>query len=67
MAAIHRFGLILIVLVIGVLIGCLGWVNAMLILTPLFLMWFMNWDERKYRRFLHQQRKHHYDRYVYRK
>lgn len=55
MFAIRRYALILVVLVIGVLLGTLGIDVALIILTPLVLMWLMLWDEKSYRRSLQKQ------------
>lgn len=55
MFAIRRYALILVVLIIGVLLGTLGMDVALIILTPLVLMWLMLWDEKSYRRSLQKQ------------
>lgn len=49
MKAIRRFGLLLLILVVGMLLGNFGLRNATLIFAPLFIIWFICWDERKYR------------------
>ncbi|KAF1296958.1 hypothetical protein BAU15_15195 [Enterococcus sp. JM4C] len=49
MRAMRRFGFILMVLVIGILLGNIGIRSAILILTPLAILWFTLWDEKKYR------------------
>ena len=48
MKAIRRFGLIIAVLLLGLLIGKLGSLATIVIFSGLFLVWFMLWDERKY-------------------
>ncbi|MGX6969714.1 hypothetical protein [Vagococcus bubulae] len=57
MFAIRRYALILIVLIIGVILGNMGLDVALIILTPLVLLWLMLWDEKSYRR---SQQKHHH-------
>ncbi|MHC5247852.1 hypothetical protein [Enterococcus sp. LJL90] len=49
MIAIRRFGLVLLILVVGMFVGNLGMENAILIVAPLFIIWFILWDEKKYR------------------
>ena len=49
MRAMRRFGFILVVLVVGILLGNIGIRSALLILTPLAILWFLLWDEKKYR------------------
>lgn len=48
MKAVRRFGLIIAVLLLGLLIGNLGSLATIVIFSGLFLVWFMLWDERKY-------------------
>ena len=48
MKAVRRFGLIIAVLSLGLLIGKLGSLATVVIFSGLFLVWFMLWDERKY-------------------
>lgn len=48
MKAVRRFGLIIAVLLLGLLIGKLGSLATVVIFSGLFLVWFMLWDERKY-------------------
>ncbi|MDT2599713.1 hypothetical protein P7D85_07995 [Enterococcus hulanensis] len=48
MKAVRRFGLIIAVLLLGLLIGKLGSLATIVIFSGLFLVWFMLWDERKY-------------------
>ena len=48
MKALRRFGLIIAVLLLGLLIGKLGSLATIVIFSGLFLVWFMLWDERKY-------------------
>ncbi|MBP1044143.1 hypothetical protein I6N95_24335 [Vagococcus sp. BWB3-3] len=57
MVGIRRIGLVFVILVIGICLGSLGVKTALLIVTPLFFLWFMVWDERSYRR---HTRKQHY-------
>ena len=55
MFAIRRYALILVVLVVGIILGTLGLEVALIILTPLVLMWLMLWDEKSYRRSLQKE------------
>ncbi len=48
MEAIRRYGLLLIVLVLGIILGTFGWQSALVVLTPLFMIWLMIWDEKSY-------------------
>ncbi|MGX7203636.1 hypothetical protein [Enterococcus pingfangensis] len=48
MKAVRRFGLVIAVLLLGLLIGKLGSLATIVIFSGLFLVWFMLWDERKY-------------------
>ncbi|EOZ5822285.1 hypothetical protein ACQUI8_000341 [Enterococcus faecalis] len=61
MEAIRRVGFLFFVLVIGIFLGTLGLRLAFMIVTPLFILWFMLWDEKRY------TRKQQQARYVYRK
>ena len=63
MDAIRRVGFLFFVLVIGIFLGTLGLRLAFMIVTPLFILWFMSWDEKRYTR----KRKQQQARYVYRK
>jgi hypothetical protein len=49
MKAMRRFGFILLVLFLGILIGNFGIQTALLVFAPLFTLWFMLWDDKKYR------------------
>jgi len=40
----------LVVLIIGILLGNMGIDVAIIIVTPLVLIWLMLWDEKSYRR-----------------
>ena len=44
MEAIRRVGFLFFVLVIGIFLGTLGLRLAFMIVTPLFILWFMSWD-----------------------
>lgn len=48
MKAIRRGGLLFVVLIIGIFLGTLGLRSALLIVSPLFIIWFMLWDEKRY-------------------
>jgi len=49
MKAIRRFGLMLAVLLIGIIIGNFGMLTAILIVCPLFTFWLILWDDKKFR------------------
>ncbi|MEY8444720.1 hypothetical protein [Enterococcus ratti] len=49
MKSMRRLGLVLMVLFSGIIIGNFGIRPALLVFTPLFTLWFMLWDEKKYR------------------
>lgn len=65
MTAIRRIGAILVVLLIGIFLGFLGWKNALLVVAPLILLWLMSWDEKRYRNFEKEQ--YYQEHYAYRK
>ena len=66
MRAVRRGGLLFLVLLIGIFLGTLGLQSALLIVSPLFILWFMAWDERRYSQ--QQRRRHIRSEYtVYRK
>ncbi|WP_159721825.1 hypothetical protein [Enterococcus sp. CSURQ0835] len=48
MKAVKRFGLVIVFLLLGTLIGQLGSVVTIIFFSGLFIVWFMLWDERKY-------------------
>ena len=66
MIHIRRAGLIFFILILGIFIGSLGAKTALLIVTPLFVFWFMLLDEKSYRRHLnmrdHYEEENHYQR-----
>ena len=64
MKAIRRGGLLFVVLVIGIFLGTLGLRSALLIVSPLFIIWFMLWDEKSY---VHTRNKSDHQQYIYRK
>ena len=49
MKSMRRLGLVLMVLFLGIVIGNFGIRPALLVFVPLFALWFMLWDEKKYR------------------
>ncbi|MBL1224649.1 hypothetical protein [Enterococcus sp. BWR-S5] len=64
MKSVRRGGFIFFVLFIGIFLGTLGLKSALLIVGPLFIIWFMLWDEKRYS----QQRRRQEEHYtVYRK
>lgn len=64
MKAIRRGGLLFLVLIIGIFLGTLGLRSALLIVSPLFIIWFMLWDEKRYTQ---NRKKNEQQHYVYRK
>lgn len=64
MKAIRRSGLLFFVLIIGIFLGTLGLRAALLIVSPLFIIWFMLWDEKRYTQ---AKKKNDYQQYTYRK
>ena len=58
MKSMRRLGLVLIVLFLGIVIGNFVIRPALLVFVPLFTLWFMLWDEKKYRQ---SERRRHYD------
>ncbi len=65
MNGIRRFGLMLGILTIGAFIGLLGLKNIFLILAPLFLLWFILWDDKSYHRNVNRKPTQH--TYVYKR
>ncbi|MGO3731890.1 MAG: hypothetical protein ACTJHC_01810 [Vagococcus sp.] len=65
MAAIRRYALLLIVLSVGILLGTFGWQAALIILTPLTMIWLMLWDEKNYKRKQYQRYIEEKQQYVY--
>lgn len=57
MEAIRRAGFLFFVLVIGIFLGTLGLRAAFLIVTPLFILWFMSWDEKRYKQSRNKDRR----------
>lgn len=49
MKTVRRFGFILWVLFIGIIIGYFGFLTAVLVFCPLMMLWFMLWDEKKFK------------------
>jgi hypothetical protein len=64
MKAIRRGGLLFFVLIIGIFLGTLGLRAALLIVSPLFIIWFMLWDEKRY---TNTRKKQEHRHYIYRK
>jgi ABC-type transport system involved in cytochrome bd biosynthesis fused ATPase/permease subunit len=56
MKAIRRFGFIIFVLLIGIMIGNFSPLTVMLIVCPLFTLWMILWDDKKFRQ---AERKYH--------
>lgn len=65
MKAIRRFGLIIAILLLGLLIGKLGYIATIVVFSGLFLIWFMLWDERKYDQRTHQPEEYDHEPYDY--
>ncbi|WP_071131590.1 hypothetical protein [Enterococcus timonensis] len=57
MKGIRRAGLLFIILMIGIFVGRLDYTAILLITSPLALLWFMNWDEKRYRKMIKQNKK----------
>lgn len=66
MEAIRRYALLLIVLVLGIILGTFGWQAALIVLTPLVMIWLMLWDEKSYKYKQHQQYVEKNQQYSYR-
>ncbi len=62
MKAIRRFGLMLTILLIGIVIGNFGMLTAILIVCPLFTFWLILWDDKKFRQ---AERKHYQEQAEY--
>lgn len=56
MKGIRRFGFMIGVLIVGVMIGHFGLFIASLILCPLLTLWLLVWDEKKYRQTTYKRR-----------
>ena len=57
MKAIRRFGFIIGVLLVGIIIGNFGVLTAVLIVCPLFMFWLILWDDKKFRQAERKQKK----------
>lgn len=66
MEAIRRYAVLLIVLVLGVVLGTLGWQAALVVLTPLVMIWLMVWDEKSYKNKQHERYIKEKQQYMYR-
>lgn len=66
MEAIRRYGLLLIVLMLGIVLGTFGWQAALVVLTPLFMIWLMLWDEKSYKRKQYKRYTEERQQYAYR-
>lgn len=49
MKATRRFGFIIGVLLVGIIIGNFSVMTAVLIVCPLFTLWLILWDDKKFR------------------
>jgi hypothetical protein len=63
MKAIRRFGFIIGVLLVGIIIGNFGALTAILIVCPLFMFWLILWDDKKFRQAERKQNKQTQDHY----
>ncbi len=63
MKSMRRLGLVLTVLFLGIIIGNFGIRPALLVFVPLFTLWFMLWDEKKYRQ--SERRRIHEDHFYH--
>ncbi|MGX7024418.1 hypothetical protein [Vagococcus hydrophili] len=66
MEAIRRYAVLLIVLVLGVVLGTLGWQAALVVLTPLVMIWLMLWDEKSYKTKQYKRYTEEKQQYMYR-
>lgn len=68
MKAVRRFGLLLAILLLGIILGNFGINHAILIFAPLFIVWFISWDEKKYRQAKRKKyvESQYYNHYYYR-
>lgn len=66
MEAIRRYALLLIVLVLGIILGTVGWQAALIVLTPLVMIWLMVWDEKSYKYKQYEQYMKEKQQYTYR-
>lgn len=66
MEAIRRYAVLLIVLVLGVVLGTLGWQAALVVLTPLVMIWLMLWDEKSYKNKQYKRYTEEKQQYLYR-
>ncbi len=66
MEAIRRYALLLIVLVLGIILGTFGWQAALIVLTPLVMIWLMLWDEKSYKYKQYKQYQKEQQTYSYR-
>lgn len=55
MKAVRRFGLLIGILLMGIIIGNFGMLIAGLILGPLLALWLILWDDKNSRQALRQQ------------
>ena len=62
MQSMRRFGAMLSILFFGIIIGNYGLQTALLIFLPSFVLWFVMWDEKKYRQ---NERKRRYEETFY--
>jgi hypothetical protein len=44
----------------GIVIGYFGVISAVLIFCPLMMLWFMIWDEKKFRQAERKRNRHYY-------
>lgn len=61
MKAVRRFGFLIGVLLIGIIIGNFGSLIAFLILGPLFILWLILWDDKRLRQRRYQQQYYQMD------
>lgn len=51
MQSVRRTGLLLGILFLGIFLGRLTFNIILLITVPISLLWFMNWDEKRYKKY----------------
>lgn len=56
MQGIRRTGLLLCILFFGIFLGRLTFSAILLITAPISLLWFMSWDEKRYRKYTEKKK-----------
>lgn len=61
MKATRRFGFILFILLLGIVIGHLQLRTILLIICPLLVLWLILWDDKRFRQAETKQQNSHFD------